>query len=267
MKYWAYINEEVSQEPYTEQELQKVTGFGPDMLICSETSAVSPEPDWKPVRELLPHLVRPKAPNFSKFRPKPPVKNDDNDKKQEQNTSARDPELETLLDDIEEEKTFISEPQNDQEDDVLEVPFDNDFEIPFDTNKSNEEIAREAEAMLAKPNSTEIEEYNADDQHTELIDYASDMQKILEDTIRKSNLHESRPKGEMNDAPKTRTFIAEDLISKTMFNLSEDTSKKGIKKPIKKEEKKDSKTVVPEQKNSKKNSRKIRKQWNQMLNL
>ena len=269
MKYWAYINDEVSQKPYSEAELQQIAGFGPNTLICSETSAVSQEPDWKTVKELLPHLIRPKAPNFSKFRPKPPMNQDNSEvspvtasspevnatptntpgysdnnvnerllsqiqslttkiaslegKVSEQNQRLMDSNLEEFPE-IEEEETFISEPQNDQEDDVLEVPFDNDFEIPFDANKSSEEIAREAEEILAKPVSTEIEEYNTDDQRTELIDYASDMQKILEDTIRKTNFYPKPTKEEKTQH--TRTFIAEDLISKTTLNLSDEPKKK-----------------------------------------
>ncbi len=247
MKYWVYINDEVSQKPYSEAELQQIAGFGPNTLICSETSAVSSEPDWKPVRELLPHLVRPKAPNFSKFRPKPPVNQDSSDREiSGQKAKApiteieRDPELE-VFPEIEEEETFISEPQNDQEDDVLEVPFDNDFEVPFDTNKSSEEIAREAEELLAKPISTEIEEYNTDDQRTELIDYASDMQKILEDTIRKTDFYQNESKKEKTHH--TRTFIAEDLISKTTLDLSEDPKKEDSEKADKKSDDKDSKSA------------------------
>ena len=275
MKYWAYLNDGVSQKPYTEEELQQLDGFGPDILICSETSAVSQEPDWKPVRELLPHLIRPKAPDFSKFRPKPPVSaahNDSNvlpvpevlptgvkavpvDSQQVNQSPAQDvnsellAQIKSLTDKIaslegkisEQEKeisnanlpepeqeveglgeTFVSEPQNEQEDDVLEVPFENDFEVPFDANKSSEEIAKEAEAMLSKPVASEIEEYNTDDQNTEMMDYESDMQKILEDTIRRNHSRKSTTDANKKDKKaKVRTFIAEDLISNQTLSFSE----------------------------------------------
>ena len=308
MKYWAYLNDEVSQKAYSEEELQQIPGFGPDILICSEVSAVSQEPDWRPVKDLLPHLIKPKAPDFSKFRPKPPVPQQNNsnvlpvpqnlpsgvnatpavNQSQVQNNSAagldanllaqlqsltsKIESLQSQIDAKDKEKeladinadeisvhepgeTFVSEPQNDQEDDVLEVPFDSDFEVPFDVNKTSEEIANEAEAMLSKRNATEIEEYNTDDQSTELMDYNSDMQKILEDTIRESNFSPEEPKKE-EKKEKKRAFIAEDLISKTTLNLSEkaeskkDQQEKQESKPENKEEVKE--TVSEKQKEEEK---------------
>ncbi len=278
MKYWAYLNDDVSQKPFTEEELQQIPGFGPDILICSEVSAVSRDPEWRPVKEVLPHLIRPKAPDFSKFRPKPPVPPQQENANvlpipqtlptgvsatpfaqqaptpQDNNIGGLDnsllaqlrsltskiESLENKIDeqekeliaanqdyDQENEETFVSEPQNEQEDDVLEVPFDSDFEVPFDASKSSEEIAREAEEMLSKPNSTEIEEYDTDDQSTELLNYNSDMQKILEDTIRQSNFYGEQPP--VKKEKKRRTFIAEDLISKKTLNLSESEDKKDKK--------------------------------------
>ena len=283
MKYWAYLNNEVSQTSYTEEELKRLPGFSSDLLICSEASAVSSEPDWRPVKDLLPHLIRPKAPDFSKFRPKPPMpgpgaQNNSNvlpvpeslpvgvnaapaaypEQTQVSNNINAEllAQIKSLTDkiahlegeiaeghkeialsdkgypvEIEGEETFVSEPVNDAENDVLEVPFDNDFEVPFDTaNKSSEEIAKEAEAMLNEPISTEIEEFNADDQHSELLDYSSDMQKILEDTVRKTNVFPNQDvvtkKGKTkteNEETKSskRVFIAEDLISKTTLSFTD----------------------------------------------
>ena len=90
MKYWAYLNDDVSQRPYSEEELKQLEGFGPDLLICSETSAVSADPDWKTVKELLPHLIRPKAPNFAKFRPKPPVTPNQSAQQPQQDSTQQD---------------------------------------------------------------------------------------------------------------------------------------------------------------------------------
>ena len=258
MKYWAYLNDEVSQTSYTEAELQKLSGFGPDLLICSESSAISQDPDWRPVKELLPHLIRPKAPNFSKFRPKPPVVNAQNNSSNSASNGSSASMKEDLLaqiksltekvaslegkslagnnnnnlpdysslEDVDGEETFVSEPQNEGEDDVLEVPFDNDFEVPFDVNKSSEEIASEAEALLDRP-TAEIEEFNTDDQHTELLNYSSDMQKILEDTIRKTNVFARTDADSKSDTAEDsksdkRVFIAEDLISKTTLSFTDD---------------------------------------------
>lgn len=281
MKYWVYINDEVSQKAYSEEELKQIEGFGPNVLICSETSAVSSDPEWRPVKERLPYLIKPKAPNFAKFRPKPPVsarpaapkaeqdiqetlpipqdlaegitatpieqnkkqtqtpQNDVNaqllatleklnDKISSLENKIEEQEKELVearkADDIEDNSpTLISDPINENDDDVLEVPFDNDFEIPFDTSKNSEEIAKEAEAMLAKPDSVEIEEYNTDDQKTELMSFGSDMQGILEDTIRKNAL----PEEYNEESTKDRQIIAEDLVSKTVLDLS---AKKGQKK-------------------------------------
>lgn len=297
MKYWAYLNDDVSQKPYTEEELQQIPGFGPDILICSEVSAVSRDPEWKPVKEVLPHLIRPKAPDFSKFRPKPPVPNqqdgnnvlpvpqnlpsgvnaspveqqasnqnvansglDANLIAQLQNLTAKISSLEDkiveqekelseknnqTIADINAEETFVSEPQNEQEDDVLEVPFDSDFEVPFDVNKSSEEIASEAEAMLAKHDSTEIEEYDADDSNTELMDYNSDMQKILEDTIRETDYH-SEPVKPQKKKKEKRTIIAEDLISKKTLNLSEKPEKSSEESAEQKTEEKSKKENTTE---------------------
>ena len=274
MKYWAYLNDDVSQKSYTEDELQQIPGFGPDILICSETSAVSQNPEWKPAKEVLLCFRRPKAPDFSKFRPKPPVPvnqepaqplpvpevlpvgvnttpNNQNQINQNNISAGLDAtllaQIKTLTDKIaslegkikegsgqneddmyetDVEETFVSEPQNDQEDDVLEVPFDNDFEVPFDVNKSSEEIASEAEALLAKRDTIEIEEFDSDDHQSELINYHSDVQKILEDTIRESNFYpeKSEDKGKEKDKkPGKITIIAEDLISRTKLNFSEKT--------------------------------------------
>ncbi len=299
MKYWAYLNNEVSQQSYSEEELRQLPEFGPDILICSEVSAISQNPDWKTVRELLPHLIRPKAPDFSKFRPKPPVPGGQQNNQnplpvpnvlpvgvnatpsaqqpknvEPQNTNTNNPnqellaQLESLTAKIsslenkivEQEKelavangelnkdlpigdqeinnfseaTFVSDPQNDEEDDVLEVPFDSDFEVPFDINKTSEEIAQEAEALLAKP-SGEIEEYNADDPNADLMPFASsEMQGILEDTVRQTNAFENPyeqnyNKNENNqdniEHAQTQTFIAQDLISKKTFDLTAKTEK------------------------------------------
>ena len=266
MKYWAYLNDEVSQKSYTEQELQELEGFGPDILVCSEVSAVSRDPEWRPVKEVLPHLIRPKAPDFAKFRPTPPNPFSNSQTGMKKSLHSKDSDtrfapsapnrnipdvnndlltqlhsltekitsLENKLEEQEQEllegnsgfdnefeegQTIISDPKDEQEDDVLEVPFDNDFEVPFDINKSSEEIAREAEAILAKPTNTEIEEYNTDDQTTEFMNYASDMQKILEDTIRQDNYPKEQTK---KKEPKTDkgTFIAEDLISKKTLKFT-----------------------------------------------
>ena len=297
MKYWAYLNDDVSQKAYTEAELQQLPGFGPDILVCSEVSAVSAEPDWRPVKELLPHLIRPKAPDFSKFRPKPPVPG------AVQSSSAALPVPETLpkgvtaeavahqqsaqpstdglnnelltqiksltdkiaalegqiieqekertfstpipSSDFNSEETFVSEPQNEQEDDVLEVPFDNDFEVPFDANKSSEEIAKEAEAMLSKPMTTEIEEFNTDDQGTEGIDYGSDMQKMLEDTIRTTLYKPQNDKQNKSTENKKRTFIAEDLISKTTYRFSDkEAPEKLNEKPVEKKTEEEKETTA-----------------------
>ena len=312
MKYWVYINDEVSQKAYSEEELKQIQGFGPDVLICSETSAVSSDPEWKPIKELLPHLIRPKAPNFAKFRPKPPVSARPAAPKAEQDIQETLPipqdlaegitatpveqkekqthtpqndvnaqllaTLEKLNDKIsslenkieEQEKelvearksedmednspTLISDPINENDDDVLEVPFDNDFEIPFDTSKNSEEIAKEAEAILAKPDSAEIEEYNTDDQKTELMSFGSDMQGILEDTIRQN----FSPEDYQKESTKDSQIIAEDLVSKTMLDLSakkgpnkekesNEKQKEQEKQESKQEEKKEEKVSVVEE--------------------
>ncbi len=298
MKYWAYLNDDVSQKPFTEEELQQLPGFGPEMLICSEVSAVSRDPEWKPVKEILPHLIRPKAPDFSKFRPKPPVPPQQNSSIPQaspisdtlasfvQPTSAQQDssvagldnnllaqlrtltsKLESLENKIEEQEkelvnanvnqnyeqgideTFVSEPQNEQEDDVLEVPFDSDFEVPFDASKSSEEIAKEAEEMLAKPNSTEIEEYDTDDQNTELMNYTSDMQKILEDTIRESNFHPEQPE---QPKKKRKTFIAEDLVSKEKLKFSVEEDKKDKKES--EDNQQENKENIPQEQNNAENN-------------
>ena len=285
MKYWVYLNDEVSQQAYTEDELKQINGFGPDVLICSETSAVSNDPQWKPIKELLPHLIKPKAPNFAKFRPKPPVPAQPAAPQQnvqaaipqnlpegvtavpiEQNAvqpqnvvqtqapqndlnaqllatleklNAKISSLENKIEEQEKElidarsnnknveeeddsPTIISDPINENDDDVLEVPFDNDFDIPFDTPKTSEEIAKEAEAILSKSDSAEIEEYNTDDQKTELMSFGSDMQGILEDTIREnfSYDYEEKVKETKKEQAKDGEIIAEDLVSNTVLNLS-----------------------------------------------
>ena len=306
MKYWAYLNDDVSQKPFTEEELQQLPGFGPEMLICSEVSAVSQDPEWKPVKEILPHLIRPKAPDFSKFRPKPPVPSqqgnadvlpvsqslpagvsatpfaqptsipqdnniaglDNNLLAQLRSLTSKIESLENKIDEQEKElaaanlnqdyeqendETFVSEPQNEQEDDVLEVPFDSDFEVPFDANKSSEEIAREAEEMLAKPNSTEIEEYDTDDQNTELMNYTSDMQKILEDTIRESNFY-SEQAAQPKKKKERKTLIAEDLVSKEKLKFSVEEEKKDKKEEDKQpENKEENKENIPQEQHNEEN--------------
>lgn len=307
MKYWAYINDEVSQQAYSEEELKKIQGFGPDILICSETSAVSSDPEWKPVKELLPHLIKPKAPNFAKFRPKPPmparpaapqaVQNEKVDFPIPQNLpegvtaepvqdmpqvqtvqQAQAPQndinsqllatleklnskISSLEDKIAEQEqeliearnnketedetpTLISDPVNENDDDVLEVPFDNDFEIAFDSPKSSEEIANEAEAILSDPTPAEIEEYNTDDQKTELMSFGSDMQGILEDTIRQNFEPQEYKKEPKKDDSQ---FIAEDLVSKTVLDLSKKEKAKEENKETKEENKQEQ---APSQTNS-----------------
>ena len=306
MKYWAYINDEVSQQAYSEEELKKIQGFGPDILICSETSAVSSDPEWKPVKELLPHLIKPKAPNFAKFRPKPPmparpaapqaVQNEKVDFPIPQNLpegvtaepvqgmpqvqtvqQAQAPQndinsqllatleklnskISSLEDKIAEQEqeliearnnkemedetpTLISDPVNENDDDVLEVPFDNDFEIAFDSPKSSEEIANEAEAILSDPTPAEIEEYNTDDQKTELMSFGSDMQGILEDTIRQNFEPQEYKKEPKKDDSQ---FIAEDLVSKTVLDLSK---RETAKEKENKAEQEPSKTNSAEEEN------------------
>ena len=270
MKYWAYLNNEVSQQAYSEEELKQLQGFGPDVLICSETSAVSSEPDWRPVKELLPHLIRPKAPNFAKFRPKPPMEKPfqetvqnvqgtlpipdtlpaginampvsqqvqgsqvQNDVSREllaqlENLTTKITSLETKIEEKEKElqeiknhkrneeeneTTLISNPKDEKEDDVLEVPFDSDFNTPFDRNRTSEEIVTEVEGILSVPSNEEIEEYNTDDQKTELMTFGSDIQGMLENTIKQSDDKEK----ETTD----KEIIAQDLVSKTLLNLSEE---------------------------------------------
>ena len=305
MKYWAYLNDDVSQKPYSEDELRQLPGFGPDLLVCSETSAVSAEPDWRPVKDLLPHLIRPKAPNFAKFRPKPPVPMANTStpeqsfqqpqqqmpqsmpmtqdtlpipnvlpagisampmpqygqvnmqmpvQNQPQQTFAQNDlsmallaQLESLNSKInslenkivEQEKelaeaynkpeddynppTLISEPQNEQEDDVLEVPFEDDF--VSSVGKSSEEIAKEAEDILSNPTSAEIEEYNTDDQKTELMTFGSDIQNILENTIRQDLKEAELKKMKQLEENQEKPIIAEDLISRTMLSFPANGSK------------------------------------------
>ena len=274
MKYWAYLNDEVSQQAYSEDELKQLQGFGPDVLICSETSAVSSEPDWRPVKELLPHLIRPKAPNFAKFRPKPPMPNKpfqgavqntqgtlpipdvlptgvnavpvaqhvqsnqpqndvNNDVNMEllaqlENLTTKITSLETKIEEKEKElqdaknyqeseeyeTTLISDPKDEKDDDVLEVPFDSDFNSPFEQDRTSEEIVTEVEGILSVPSNDEIEEYNTDDQKTELMTFGSDIQGMLENNIKQGDDNEK----EATD----KEIIAQDLVSKTLLNLSED---------------------------------------------
>ena len=320
MKYWAYLNDDVSQQPYSEAELKQLPNFGPDLLICSETSAVSADPDWKTVKELLPHLIRPKAPNFAKFRPKPPVpaatqqqqnqqpmqdnaasmpgvlpipailpagvnampvaqsnqvqmqpqnqsqqnfgQNDLNKEllAQLQSLTSKITSLENKI--VEQEKelaearnqfqddydapTLISEPQNEQEDDVLEVPFENDFdEVPFDVDKSSEEIAKEAEDILSNATPAEIEEYNTDDQKTELMTFGTDIQDILEDTIRQNlKKEEEAEERKSENSPDEKPFIAEDLISRTTLSFP---SKNGKNTEVKKEVEEDKTETIEEE--------------------
>ncbi len=46
MRYWVYINEQVSDVPYTKEELSSLPGMTAQTLICAENAASGQEPQW-----------------------------------------------------------------------------------------------------------------------------------------------------------------------------------------------------------------------------
>lgn len=46
MRYWVYINDQVSDVPYTKEELSSLPGMTAQTLICAENAASGQEPQW-----------------------------------------------------------------------------------------------------------------------------------------------------------------------------------------------------------------------------